>query len=218
MSVDCDFTILSARSEPHAAAPTVVLRLQLSTSPAVVVHTAIIRCQILLDPRRRRYSESEGERLNELFGEPSRWNETMGRLLWTNVPIVAPRFHRECELDLPIVCTYDFAVASAKFFSALDDGLVPLTCQFSGTMFLAAANGFEVAPIGWDKEASFRLPIATWNEAMDSHFAGTAWIRLAHDSFDALARFKARRALPTWEAAVDALCAEADERDRYELR
>jgi hypothetical protein len=53
---------------------------------------------------------------------------------------------------------------------------------------------------------------------MDSHFAGTAWIRLARESFDALARFKARRALPTWEAAVDALCAEADGKERYEIR
>jgi hypothetical protein len=138
--------------------------------------------------------------------------------VWTNGSIIAPYFAGACEVDLPIPCTYDFAVASAKFFSALDDGLVPLTCQFSGTLFLAAANGFEVAPIGWDKEASFRLPVAVWNEAMDSHFAGTAWIRLARESFDALARFKARRALPTWEAAVDALCAEADEKERYEVR
>ena len=45
----------------------------------------------------------------------------------------------------------------------------------------------------------------TWRDLMDSYFPGAAWIRLRHETLDALQRFKARRALFTWDETIDAL-------------
>jgi hypothetical protein len=42
---------------------------------------------------------------------------------------------------------------------------------------------------------------------MDLYFPNSAWIRLQRESLDALQRFKAERALPTWDDAVAALLA-----------
>jgi Family of unknown function (DUF6084) len=40
---------------------------------------------------------------------------------------------------------------------------------------------------------------------MEHYFPNSAWIRLRKDAFDRLYDYKARRGLPTWEAAVEAL-------------
>lgn len=77
---------------------------------------------------------------------------------------------------------------------------------------MATANGYQVTQVPWDEEATFRLPVSLWREAMDQHFPGSAWIRLPRDTFDALSRFRMPRALLTWEAAIDALCEEPDPR------
>ena len=57
----------------------------------------------------------------------------------------------------------------------------------------------------WEKEAAFGLPAGLWRELMDAYFPGCAWIRLRRESLDSLARFKAERALPTWEEAIQTL-------------
>jgi predicted alpha-1,6-mannanase (GH76 family) len=49
------------------------------------------------------------------------------------------------------------------------------------------------------------LPIAVWKEMMNHYFPDAAWLRLRRDVFDQLYAFRARRALPTWEAALEAL-------------
>ncbi|MEP6917552.1 MAG: DUF6084 family protein [Acidobacteriota bacterium] len=210
---DFEFAMVAARAEAAAAAPTLVLTIRITTTPPVSVHTGIVRCQLQIDPRRRRYSPAEAELLLDLFGEPTRWNDTMRPVLWAQVPLVVPRFDGTVDVELPIPCTYDFGLASSKYFQALEDGEVPILCQFSGTIFLAAPQGFQIAQVPWDKEASFRLPASMWREAMDQHFPDTAWIRLSRDSFDALSRFRMRQGLPSWEEAIDRLCAEAEARE-----
>ena len=210
---DVTFTFVSARAETHAAVPTIVLRLRIETASGRAIHTGILRGQLRIDPRRRRYTPEEAEGIVDLFGEPTRWHDTMKTLLWAHVPIVVPAFEGRVEIDVPVACTFDFAVPAARFFHGLHDGEAPVTGHFSGTLFVAVPGGFEISQVPWDAEASIRLPVSVWRAAMDAHFAGTAWICLARESFDALARFRTRRALPTWEAAVDALCAEAEARE-----
>jgi hypothetical protein len=53
--------------------------------------------------------------------------------------------------------------------------------------------------------------VRVWRELMEAYFPGGAWIRLRRESFDALHRFKGKRALPTWDDAVEALIHEAGE-------
>ena len=203
------FSIASVRTEPHAAAPTVVFRVVVEDASGRPIQAALLRCQVYIEMRRRRYSTVEGERLSEIVAEPARWNETMRPLLWATVPLVLSRCEGRAEVDLPIACSYDFEVASTKYFHALDDGEVPLTFMFSGTLFAAGPSALQVTQVPWDTEARFRLPVRTWQEALKQHFGDSTWIRLGSQSFEALDRVRRSRGLMTWDQVVDALCADS---------
>src|SRR4029079_5225739 len=98
---------------------------------------------------------------------------------------------------------------AAKYFQGLDDGEIPLVFLFSGTIFTPGGTRFMVQRAPWEKEAAFRLPVRVWRELMDRYFPGSAWIRLRRESVDALQRFKAERALTSWDEALAALLAAA---------
>ena len=51
--------------------------------------------------------------------------------------------------------------------------------------------------------------MALWREAIDAHFPNSAWFQVSTHTRDELQRFKARHALPTWEATVLELLAGA---------
>ncbi len=205
------FEVLGARAEPYAAVPTLAFSLRLAEASGQAIHTIALRCQIQIEPRRRPYSAAEEARLLDLFGEPKRWGDTLKTLLWTQAPLMVPGFTGATEVTLPVACTYDFEVAAAKYFQALDEGEIPLLFLFSGTVFARNGNGIAVEPVPWEKEASFRLPVRVWRGVMDLYFPGSAWIRLRRESFDALHRFKALRALPTWDDTIEALLLAAGE-------
>jgi Family of unknown function (DUF6084) len=211
---DCRFAVTAARAERHAVAPTLTFGLRIDVDADAIVHAIALRVQLQIDPRQRRHTASEADRLYELFGESTRWRETVRPLLWTHTSVLVPGFTASADVDVPVACTYDFEVAAAKYFHALDDGEIPLLFLFSGTIFLASDRGFSVAQVPWDREAPYRLPVALWREMMDHHFPNSAWIRLRRESFDALHRFKGRRALPTWDDAVEALLAQAETPER----
>lgn len=193
-------TVVDARPEPYAAAPTLLFRLRLQVDTPV--QAVLLRCLIKIEPRQRAYSSREQERLLELFGVPSRWAQTQKPVLWLNTSQVVPAIDGELEVDLPVSCTYDFEVASAKYFRALDEGDIPLSFLFSGTMF-----GREVVPIAWDTEARFALPVETWSALMEAYFPGAAWVRLGREAFDLLARYKSEHALLSLDEAVRRLIA-----------
>jgi hypothetical protein len=213
--IDLGFSVLGARAEPYAAVPTLMLRLRITEGTGERIHTLALRCQIQIEPRQRHYTAAEQERLFELFGEAPRWGETLKTILWTHVSAMVPGFEGSREIDLPVACTYDFELTAAKYFHALDEGEIPLLLLFSGTAFTrgtggtGGSTGFSVEPVSWEKEAPFRLPVRVWRDLMDHYFPGSAWIRLRRESFDALHHFKGRRALATWDDAIEALLREA---------
>ena len=60
-------------------------------------------------------------------------------------------------------------------------------------------------PVPWHKEATVRLPVAVWREAMDAHFPGQAWLRLSRSTYDDLAIYRGRTgwsAGTTWSARL----------------
>ena len=113
------------------------------------------------------------------------------------------------EVDLPVPCSYDLEVASARYLQGLDDGTIPLLLLFSGTVFVATEEGYSVELVPWSAEASYRMPVRVWRDLVDMHFPGRAWLSCSRDTLDALSAFKAQRALPTWDATLAALMAEA---------
>ncbi|MEW2083585.1 DUF6084 family protein [Streptomyces sp. NPDC005283] len=202
------FTCTDVRADQYAAGPTLVFRLRITASENARVHALALRCQIRIEPARRGYEPTEAEGLADLFGERSRWGSTLQPVQFAQVSHMVPSFTGETETDLAVPCTYDMDVAATRYFNALEAGEVPLLMLFSGTAF-TGAGGFRVEPVPWDREAAFRMPVKVWQEMVEQHFPGCGWIRLPRDTVDALLSFRSQRALPSWEAAVRALLAEA---------
>jgi hypothetical protein len=203
------FSVLGARPEPHAAAPQLALRVRVAESSGVAVHAITLRAQVRIEPQGRTYGDDDAVRLVELFGGRERYGDTLRSLLWTHGSQTVLAFSGETEFDLPIPCSYDFEVAAHKYLNALRDGEIPLVLMFSGTVFVRSAEGVATELVPWSCEARYRLPVAVWRATMDAHFPNSAWIRVDRDTFDELARFKAAGGFPTWESAIERLCADA---------
>jgi len=182
--------------------PMLGFQLRVTNLPAdETVHTAVVRCQIQLDVNRRQYDDEEAVKLRDLFGERDRWGSTLKSLLWTHVGVIIPSFTGETTIEMPVPCTFDFNVAATKYFYALKAGEVPLTLLFSGTVFYG--QPLQVAPIAWDREAQFRLPVPVWRDMMDQYYPNLAWLALRRDIFERLYRFKVARGIPTWEQVME---------------
>ena len=205
-------TCVDVRPDLHAAAPTMVFRLRLTESTGVRMHAVALRCQIRIEPARRRYDAAEAERLLELFGETPQWSESLKPMQFASVGVMVPSFTDQVEVDLPVPCTYDFEVGAAKYLHGLDHGEIPMLLLFSGTAFRRTDDGrFEVELLPWSLEDRRRVPVAVWRDLMDRFFPNSGWIRLHRESLDALLRYKAARAVPTWDEAIAALLKEAGE-------
>jgi hypothetical protein len=203
------FGCTEARSVRYAATPTLSFTLHITESTGARVHAIALRCQIRIEPHRRRYSADEARRLNDLFGDTSRWAETVKPIQLATVSTMVPGFTSLTEVELPVPCTYDLEVASARYLQGLDDGTVPLLLLFSGTVFIANGESFSVELIPWSCEASYRMPVTVWQDVVNEHFPGSAWLRCGRETLDALSAFKAEHALPTWDATLSALLAAA---------
>ena len=207
---DLTFAVEGAEVLRFAAAPTLAFRLRIGSGDGADIRSLALTTQVRIAVTQRSYDERAQERLVELFGEPSRWRDTLRSLLWTHSTLHVPPFTGSTVVEMPLSCTYDFDVAAAKYFHALGDGDVPLEFLFSGTVFYTAEAGLQTARIPWDKEAQFRLPVRLWKEMMEHYFPGSSWLRLRMETFDRLYAYKAQRALASWDEAIEALLAGAE--------
>jgi Family of unknown function (DUF6084) len=203
------FDCIGARADRYAMVPTLTLTLRISETSGQRVEAIALRCQIRIEPGRRRYSGAEAEKLNDLFGDTDRWADTLKPLQLTTVATMVPGFSGHIETDLPITFTYDLEVGSTRYFGSLDAGEVPLLLLFSGTVFTVAGGRMQVQQVPWSKEAAYRLPVTVWREAIDAHFPNSAWIQMSRQTLEELQRFKSRHALPTWDGTLQALLGRA---------
>jgi hypothetical protein len=210
------FGCTEAHAARYAATPTLSFTLTITESTGVRIHAIALRCQIRIEPHRRRYSPTEARRLNDLFGDTSRWADTVKPIQLATVSTMVPGFTSVTETELQVPCTYDLEVASARYLQALDDGTIPLLLLFSGTVFIAQGDTFSVQLIPWSAEASYRMPAAVWQDVVDEHFPGSAWLRCTRETLDALSAFKAVHALPTWDATLGALLAAVGDAEAVE--
>ena len=206
---DLSFHVESAAVLEYAVAPSLGFRLRVENRQPERVHSVTLRAQIRIATAQRHYSAAEQEQLFELFGQTDRWGETLRSMLWAHTVVQVPPFSGSTVVEMPVPCTYDFDVASAKYFHALTEGEIPLEFLFSGTIFYAGQAlpgvGLQVAQIPWEKEAAFRLPVRLWKEMMEHYYPNSAWLRLRRDVFDRLSLYKARQGVATWEAALECL-------------
>jgi len=204
---DLVFAVEGVEAVRFAAAPLLAFKLLITNSNArEAIHTVALRCQIQIETARRRYGAADRERLRDLFGEPERWGQTLRPLLWTHASVVVSQFTGSVTTALHVPCTFDFNIAATKYFHGVEDGEIPLSLMFSGMVFYTGESGnLQVAPISWDKETRFRLPVAVWKEMMDLYYPNSAWLCLRRDIFERLYQYKVRRGIPTWEDTVESL-------------
>jgi hypothetical protein len=204
------FDCTDAGADAYAVGPTIVFRLRIAETTGQALGGMLLRAQIRIEPLKRRYSDVEAERIGDLFGERARWGDTMKPMQFANVTQMVPPFTGSVEVDLPVAVTYDFDVATAKYFHGLEDGEIPFIILFSGTTLLDKAGSLAIEQIPWHKETTYRLPVKVWREAMDLHFPNSTWLRIRRDTLDNLQAFKSRRTLPTWDDTIETLLREAE--------
>ena len=210
---DLRFAMERIEVEPFAIAPQLAFKLRITNlTPDEAIHTVALRAQVQLEAARRKYNPQEQENLRDLFGAPERWAQTLKTFLWTHTSLIVPAFTETTEASLPVPCTFDFSVATTKYFAGLLDGDVPVCAQFSGTVFYSHNGGpLQVSPIPWDKEVHFRMAVQTWKDLMDTYYPGVVWLALGRDTFEQLYRYKVERGIPTWERALEGLLRAAKE-------
>ena len=200
---DLQFQVESAAAVVRAATPQLAFKVRITNADPQPIQSMALRVQIQIEPTRRRYSAQEQENLQELFGEPERWSSSLHPLLWDNVNVNVPGFSGETIIDVPAPCSFDFNVAVTKYIYGLEDGELPASLLFSGTVFYAGKAGLQIAQIPWDRSATYRLPVQVWKEMMEVHYPNTAWICLRRDVFEKLDEFRANHGLSSWEQALE---------------
>jgi hypothetical protein len=198
-----DFTVAGAEPIEHAATPGVRFHVLAEEPEGREVYAVALTSQIQIDPALRIHTDEERARLVELFGPPERWATTTRALQWARIESLVPSFTGSTPFALEVPCTYDLEVASAKYFDALDDGDVPLTFHFNGTvLYRGPDDRLQIVLVPWSCSVRWRMPIAVWRGTIDAHYPGGGWIRLQRETLEALAQRKAERGLHTFDDTV----------------
>jgi hypothetical protein len=197
-----EFTVLRANPVEHAAAPTLCFRLGVSDASGRRVFAIALSVLIEVEPAKRGYDTASRERLVELFGEPERWATTTQSFRWAQADVLVPGFSVTTDVELPIACTYDLELAASKYFDGLE-GDAPLRFHFNGTVFYEAEGGrLQVIQIPWDRSVRFKMPIEVWRRTIDAHYPNRGWIAVDRETLARLARRKATRGQPTFDATI----------------
>lgn len=208
------FDCVGVRPDKFAVVPSLTFVLRIAETTGQRIDAIALRCQMRIEPARRRYSAAEAERLNDLFGDTARWADTLKPMQLTTVSTMVPGFTGSTEIEVPVPFTYDLEIGSTRYFTGLEAGEIPVLLLFSGTVFSSVDGRLQIQQVPWSKEAHFRLPLGIWREAIDAHFPDSAWIKMSSSTLDDLLRFKSRHALATWDATLGALLSKADDEAR----
>jgi hypothetical protein len=203
---DLQFEVAEVIPTPNAASPHLTFKLRITNTVASeAVQSIALRCQVQIEPVRRRYSPEEQRRLLDLFGRPEQWSDSLRPLLWANLSINVPGFAGGTTVDVLVPCTFDFNVAMTKYAHALDEGELPTSLLFSGTAFYAGRPGLQIMQIPWDREARYRVPVRVWKQMMDAFYPNDAWLCLRREIFDLLYERKVQLGLANVGQVIERL-------------
>ena len=200
---------------PYGASPLLSFKLRVTnTGPEESIHTVVLRAQIQIEVTRRHYTQrgtvqasgpiwragSLGPNSAQFFVDP---RDRGGPAALPKRPLV--------ELQVP--CTFDFNVAATKYFHGLVRTEIYRSISFSAARFFMPTDQdqLQVAPISWEKEAKFKLPLKTWKDLIDHYYPNSAWLYLRRDVFDRLYQYKVRHGIPTWEQVIERVLAATEE-------
>jgi hypothetical protein len=207
-----EFSILAVEAIKYAAAPMLEFTGHVSEPQGREVYTIALTAQVMIEPARRAYDDETRARLADLFGAPERWATTTHSFLWAELGVLVPAFTGTTAFRLPIQCNYDLELAATKYLYSLPGDDVPLTFNFTGTIFYRGEGGkMQIIKVPWECSARYAMPIATWREMIEHYYSGTGWVALHDDTLESLSRRKAVRGLHSFDATVAQLLREAAE-------
>src|SRR5262249_35705464 len=157
----------------------------------------------MIDVPSRAHSSAERARLTELYGDTATSNSALNPLLWAHASASIPAFDRSCTVDLTVPMSFDFDIASTKYFNSLDGEGIPLRLQFSGMIFYRDKRDLlQIARIPSTTEAGGTLPLALVRGLRDRYYPGIAWLRMPRAPFERLTGYRRAAGLPSWESAL----------------
>ena len=203
---DPEFEILGAEPVLYSAAPMVNFAAHVTEPEGREVYTIALKAQIMMEPAKRAYDADTKKRLIELFGSPDRWATTTQPFLLAEVDLLVPAFTGATAFRIPLTASYDLELSAAKYIYSLPDGHVPLSFNFTGTIFYRAGDGrMQIVQVPWDCSAQFSLPVSVWRETITHHYPEGGWLALGTQTLDALSARKVALGLPTFDATIAAL-------------
>jgi len=200
---ELDIEVSSAHFERFAAAPTLVFGGRVTERAGRPVYTIALRCQINVDPARRRYDADSREKLSELFGEPQRWGATTKSFMWARVDVLVPSFEGATDFDITVPCSYDLEITTTRYLRGLSDGAVPMSFHLSGSVFYKASTGeLRITQVPWDIDVRYELSLAVWKDMMEHHYPNSGWVRFEERTLDRLLKYKAEQGLTSLDACL----------------
>lgn len=197
------FEVAGVRPVEHAVGPTLSFTLDVTDRSDRNVFTAALTIQIQIEPVKRRYEDSERERLAELFGEPHRWATSAQRMPWTTESVLLRNFRGTTSVDVEVLCNYDLELAATRYFHSVESGEIPLSFHFNGSVYYAGEGGtLQVVQVPWDTVADAKMPVAVWKRMIDSYYPYRGWLPLQRETLDELLARKAAKGLPTYDHVV----------------
>ncbi|MDQ2707369.1 MAG: DUF6084 family protein [Actinomycetota bacterium] len=206
---DLSFACTGAIPEPFSVSPSMQFMLRINETTGVRMHSIALRCQIRIEPHKRRYDGNEAARLIELFGDTSRWGDTLKPMQLAMTTVMVTGFTDSIDVPMPVPLTADIEVATAKYFHGLDNGDIPLLMLFSGTAFYQGEAGLQVELVPWHLEVSYPMPVTVWRALMAEHFPDQTWLRLRTETLNAVQRYRTDRGLINWDDTLEELLKKA---------
>ena len=206
------FAVLDIVAEPYAAAPTCSPPgCGSRRAPASPCTRIALRCQVRIEPQRRRYDDAEEPALLDLFGDRDRWSHDAQAVPVDAVQHHGPGLHRR-DRGRPAAARAPTTSRSpaSKYLHALRDGEIPLVLLFSGTVFTRGATGFASSRCRGTARRATGCRWRSGGDLMDAYFPNTGWMRLRPRHASTRSRTTGRRAAsPPGTTRSTALLAEA---------
>ena len=118
--------------------------------------------------------------LLDLFGDRTRFAETLKPFPWLHASTVAQGFTRRDRGRPAAALHLRLRGRRARtYLHALRDGEIPLLFLSAARSSPAARPASPSQQVPWDCEARYRLPVAVWRDLMAAYFPGTEWLRHA---------------------------------------
>ena len=128
------------------------------------VYTIALTVQIMIDPARRSYDDETKRAPGGAVRRARALGGHHAQLPLGRARRAGARVHRRHRRSASRSRrNYDLELAAVKYLYSLPDGDVPLTFNFTGTIFYRGEAGrMQIVQVPWNCSARYAMPVATW--------------------------------------------------------